>query len=142
MKASARPPPRFGTSNIILAAALGAFLLLEASTAHAQVLQAFDDAFGIPSDQWLVVDVPGILDNDLLDGESAGESGATAVLVSDVSPWDVEPDIRRSIHLLAGTDLRRKRSIRLQRGLRGGHLAGNRYANGLRGRSYALPLLE
>lgn len=71
--------------STMIAAMLTAALLLEASAAHAQVLQAFDDAFGIPSDQSLVIDVPGILDNDLLDGESAGEFGATAVLVTDVN---------------------------------------------------------
>ena len=51
----------------------------------AQVLVANDDSFGIPSGEPLVVEFYGILDNDILDGESAGENGATAELVSDVS---------------------------------------------------------
>ncbi len=51
----------------------------------AQALVANDDSFGIPSGEPLVVEFYGILDNDLLDGESAGENGATAELVADVS---------------------------------------------------------
>ena len=51
----------------------------------AQVLVAYDDSFGIPSGEPLVVEFYGILDNDILDGESAGENGATAELVSGVS---------------------------------------------------------
>jgi hypothetical protein len=62
-----------------------ACLLLGASTVHAQSLQAFDDTFGIPSTQWLDVEAFGVLENDVLDEESAGEMGATASLVTNVS---------------------------------------------------------
>ncbi len=56
-----------------------------ATPAVAQDLVAVDDAYGVPYDTPLVLEPFGVLENDLLDGESAGESGATAVLVSDVS---------------------------------------------------------
>ncbi|MBU8920248.1 MAG: T9SS type A sorting domain-containing protein [Bacteroidales bacterium] len=62
----------------------GILALFSAGTLQAQVLTAYDDEFGIPFGISLEVDVFGILDNDILDGESAGESGATAELVSDV----------------------------------------------------------
>jgi len=52
--------------------------------AQAQVLIASDDVYGIPFGQTLVVDPFGVLANDLLDGENAGEGGATAQLVTDV----------------------------------------------------------
>ncbi len=56
-----------------------------AGSAAAQVLVANDDEFGIPWGLTLVVEEPGVLENDTLDGENAGESGATAELVSDAS---------------------------------------------------------
>ena len=56
-----------------------------AGIAGAQVLEAFDDLYGIPFGRTLVVDPFGVMDNDRLDGENAGESGATVSLVSDVS---------------------------------------------------------
>ncbi len=71
--------------RLTLAACALLFLLATASPALAQVLTAEDDLFYVPQAEALVVDVFGVLDNDLLDGESAGESGATAVLVADVS---------------------------------------------------------
>lgn len=60
-------------------------LALSAGAARAQVLQAIDDAFPVPYGTALTVEAFGVLDNDLLDGEPAGENGATAELVSDVS---------------------------------------------------------
>ncbi len=51
----------------------------------AQVLVANEDNFGVPFGEPLVVEFYGILDNDLLNDESAGENGATSELVSDVS---------------------------------------------------------
>jgi hypothetical protein len=64
-----------------------AFILFCAFTTlvSAQVLEAVDDLYGIPFGITLEVEPFGVLENDLLDGENAGESGATAVLVSDVS---------------------------------------------------------
>ena len=53
--------------------------------AYAQVLLAEDDSYGVPFGETLVVEAFGVLDNDTLDGEAAGESGATAELVTDVS---------------------------------------------------------
>jgi hypothetical protein len=53
--------------------------------ALAQVLVANEDSFGIPAGEALVVEFYGILENDTLDDQSAGENGATSELVSDVS---------------------------------------------------------
>jgi len=60
-------------------------LLVGAGSVRAQVLTAYDDAFGIPYGVALEVEAFGVLDNDLLDGENAGEFGATAELVADVT---------------------------------------------------------
>jgi hypothetical protein len=54
------------------------------SPAGAQVLVASDDEFAIPYDFTLVVEAFGVLENDTLDGENAGEGGATAELLVDV----------------------------------------------------------
>ncbi len=64
---------------------LGAALLSGAESVHAQTLVANDDEYGVPFDQPLEVEPSGVLDNDTLDGEPAGENGATAELLSDVS---------------------------------------------------------
>jgi hypothetical protein len=56
-----------------------------ASPAHAQNLTAADDSFYVPQGEALIIEPFGVLDNDILDGESAGESGATAEPVADVS---------------------------------------------------------
>jgi len=64
---------------------LGLLILFGSGSAFAQVLVAINDHFGIPFGEPLVVEFYGILDNDLLNGESAGENGATAELVTDVS---------------------------------------------------------
>jgi hypothetical protein len=65
----------------------GAFVLMHvgAGVAGAQVLIANDDRFGVPFGEPLVVEAFGVLDNDTLDGEAAGENGATAELVVDAS---------------------------------------------------------
>lgn len=60
-------------------------LLGLAASAGAQVLVANDDLFGIRYGLTLEVEPFGVLENDELDGENAGESGATAVLVTDAS---------------------------------------------------------
>ena len=59
--------------------------LFGAGSVHAQVLEANDDSFGIPYGEPLLVEAFGVLDNDILDGQSAGENGATSELVTDVS---------------------------------------------------------
>ena len=77
---------RMSPSELIRGFALLVLLIVFGTgPVFAQVLVANDDSFGIPSGEPLVVEFYGILDNDILDGESAGENGATAELVSDVS---------------------------------------------------------
>ncbi len=66
-------------------ACCGLALLVVANSAPAQVLVAYDDDFGIPYGEPLVVEPFGVLDNDTLDDETAGENGATAELVTDAS---------------------------------------------------------
>jgi hypothetical protein len=57
-----------------------------AGPAYAQVLLAEDDSYAVPHGETLVVEEFGVLDNDTLDGEAAGENGATVEqLVTDVS---------------------------------------------------------
>ncbi len=56
-----------------------------AGSVEAQELTAVDDFYSIPFGLTLEVEPFGVLENDLLDGENAGESGATAVLVTDVA---------------------------------------------------------
>ncbi len=64
---------------------MGLLFLFGTGPTYAQTLVAFDDSFGIPFGEPLVVEFYGILDNDTLDDESAGENGATAELITDVS---------------------------------------------------------
>ncbi len=52
--------------------------LLYSLPALAQVMVARDDEFGVGVIEPLVVDEPGVLDNDLLDEESATDFGAIA----------------------------------------------------------------
>ncbi len=59
--------------------------LLYSLPALGQVMVAQDDEFGVGVIEPLVVDEPGVLDNDLLDEESATDFGATAELVVDVA---------------------------------------------------------
>jgi hypothetical protein len=68
-----------------LAAYLAWLIVAVAGSAHAQVLLAEDDSFYVPLGEPLLIEAFGVLDNDTLDGESAGESGAKAELVSDAS---------------------------------------------------------
>lgn len=64
---------------------LALFLIAGAGPVHAQVLLAEDDSFHVPFGETLVVEAFGVLENDTLDDEAAGENGATVELVSDVS---------------------------------------------------------
>ena len=59
--------------------------LLVAGFAHAAVLVAVDDNYAIPPSQNLQIEPFGVLENDTLDDENAGESGATAALLTSVS---------------------------------------------------------
>jgi hypothetical protein len=56
-----------------------------AGMAHAAVLLSANDSYGIPPSGMLTVEPFGVLDNDTLDGENAGESGVTVTLLTDVS---------------------------------------------------------
>ena len=67
-----------------LVCSAGLFLFVT-NFAHAAVLVAVDDHYGIPSSRFLQVEPVGVLENDTLDDENAWESGATATLVDDVS---------------------------------------------------------
>ena len=58
---------------------------LAADFAHAAVLVAVDDSYGILPSQTLQIESFGVLENDTLNNENAGESGATATLLTDVS---------------------------------------------------------
>jgi hypothetical protein len=60
-------------------------LVAGAGPAHAEVLLANDDSYGIPYGEALIVEAFGVLDNDALDGENAGESGVTVELVTNVT---------------------------------------------------------
>jgi hypothetical protein len=48
-------------------------------------LLAQDDTYEVPFGESLAIEAFGVLDNDILDGEAAGENGATAELVADAS---------------------------------------------------------
>ncbi len=50
--------------------------------ASAQNLEVQDDSYGLKRGETLVVDAPGVMDNDLLNGENASEEGGIAALVS------------------------------------------------------------
>lgn len=63
---------------------VGLALLLTAASAQAQLV-AVDDVTSVPFGQALTVEAFGVLDNDTWNGEPAGENGASASLVSDVS---------------------------------------------------------
>ena len=58
-------------------------LMVGTVSVRAQDLTAYDDNFGIPFGITLVVEPFGVLDNDILNGENAGEFGSTAELVTD-----------------------------------------------------------
>lgn len=67
-----------------------ASLLLGAESIHAQTLVAVDDAYGVPFGEPLMVEAPGVLDNDTLDGAAASESGVTAEIVAGPSHGTLE----------------------------------------------------
>jgi hypothetical protein len=72
--------------HLALGVVIGSVTLLTApNPAGAQVLIASDDSFSIPFGGPLIVEAYGVLDNDTLDGEPAGENGATATVVTGVA---------------------------------------------------------
>ena len=56
-----------------------------AAMAQAVVLTANGDAYGVPYGEPLVVEASGVLDNDTLDNEPAGEQNVTVALFSDAT---------------------------------------------------------
>jgi len=68
-----------------LASCLACLIVAVAGAAHAQILLAEDDSYAVPHGLTLMVEAFGVLDNDTLDDEAAGENGATVELVADVS---------------------------------------------------------
>ena len=73
----------------ILRLSIFCIALLSSQSALAQIMIAQDDFHGLKLDEPLIVDAPGLLDNDLLDDESAAESGAVAELVADAAHGDL-----------------------------------------------------
>jgi len=63
---------------------VGFLLVWAAGSAQAQLL-AVDDHFGVPFGSSLLVEFPGVLENDTFDGEPAEDAGAVAELLSGVS---------------------------------------------------------
>jgi len=65
---------------------LYAFCLFFLATgiAHAELVTV-DDSYGVPISRFLQVEAPGVLNNDTLDGNNAGESGVTATLLTGTS---------------------------------------------------------
>ncbi len=57
---------------------LCALILVSGLSGVAQAqLVAIDDSFGVPVFQQLIVEAPGVLDNDTYNGEPAEDAGAT-----------------------------------------------------------------
>ena len=73
----------------ILAFLVIGIILGSAGAVQAQTLMATDDSYGVRMDEPLIEEA-GVLDNDTVDGENAGEAGASATLVSSVSYGTLE----------------------------------------------------
>ena len=84
--------------TVLVAAAM---LLWTVGSAHAQLV-AVGDVYAVPLAQPLVVEAFGVLDNDTLDGQAAGENGATAELVSTVSHGTLQCESNPLSSLCAG----------------------------------------
>ena len=69
--------------KFILNCGLTVLLCVLSFTARAQLVTV-DDSFGVPVFQTLVTESPGVLKNDIYDGEPAEDGGATAVLLISV----------------------------------------------------------
>jgi len=63
---------------------IGTLLFCVLGSAQAQLV-ANDDSYGVRADEILLVEAFGVLENDTLDGNNAGEEGATAEPLTDVS---------------------------------------------------------
>ena len=75
---------------------MGLLILCGAGSTRAQVLEATDDRYGIPSGHLFCCLFIVGNGREILDGESAGENGATAELVTDVNHPPPKRSERRS----------------------------------------------
>ncbi len=87
---------------------LGGMLLVGTLSAlvtdvQSQILIAAPDTFTVPQGITLVVDAPGILDNDTVDDQGAGDLGATAELVTDALYGTLTLNSDGSFSYLVGT---------------------------------------
>jgi hypothetical protein len=80
----AKLKPRYNKGARFIHSFVGLLLFFVASLAHAQLV-AVDDSFSVPFGEPLVVETFGVLENDILNDESAGENGATAELLTGVT---------------------------------------------------------
>ena len=64
---------------------VGLMLFFVTGFAHALTVEAVDDGFGVPLDKPLIVEFPGVLVNDTIDGKVAEDGVLGAELVSPVS---------------------------------------------------------
>jgi hypothetical protein len=78
-------PPTSANSLKRFSLCISLLLLIGAGSVRAQNLTAYADTMSIPYGIPLVVEPFGVLDNDILDGENAGEFGATSELVTGVN---------------------------------------------------------
>ncbi len=75
--------------KLVWVLAIAVSLCMGSISASGQMV-AHDDVFSLQLGEVLEVESPGILDNDLLNDESAPESGAFAVLITDAQHGDLE----------------------------------------------------
>jgi hypothetical protein len=85
LKASSCLLSMLARCRLALIYSAGLSFLVTSFAQAAGLLVAVDDSYDIPPSQFLQVEPFGVLENDTLDGENAGESGATATLLTDVS---------------------------------------------------------
>jgi hypothetical protein len=77
-----------------------ALILVSGLSGVAQAqLVAIDDSFGVPVLQQLIVEAPGVLDNDTYNGEPASEEGATVELIEGPPSGIMECDTQPSLEL-------------------------------------------
>jgi len=74
--------PRLSHMGSIFGIVATAVIVWNTTSAYAQTLLASDDQYGIQFGTSLLVEPNGVLDNDTLNGEPAGENGASAELLT------------------------------------------------------------
>lgn len=65
-------------------------LFLDVTEVSAQTLDGVDDDYGVPFGKTLQIETFGVLENDILNGEPAGENGALAELLTSVNSGSLE----------------------------------------------------